>query len=249
MVLQQKAVVKLWGWADPGEKLVITTSWNNRVDSSKTDGNGRWHLNMETPAAGGPFTILIKGNNTITLENVLIGEVWICSGQSNMEMNYYWGLPQMREDIPTAASQNIRFFHIPKSTATTPQQQGEGSWVPCDSNAVKWFSAVAYYFGKKLNADLNVPIGLIHASWGGTPAEVWTPAEKVESNPTLKEAAQKLTPSDSWPIVPGYTYNAMVAPIVPFNIAGAIWYQGESNTGTAATYHELFSVMIRSWRE
>ena len=249
MVLQQKSNVKLWGWAEPNEKIVITLSWNNKTDSTKGDENAKWQLNIQTPSAGGPHTITIKGNNTITLQNVLIGEVWVCSGQSNMEMNYYWGLPQMKEDIPVAANQNIRFFHIPRNTAATPQQQIEGSWVVCDSNTVKAFSAVAYYFGKKLNAGLNVPVGLIHASWGGTPAEVWTPEETVTSNPVLNQAAQKLNRSNGWPITAGYTYNAMLAPLTNYSIAGAIWYQGESNTGTASTYHQLFSSMINAWRQ
>jgi len=248
MVLQQKSSCKLWGWAEPNEKILITTSWNNRVDSVKGDANAKWEMAVETPVAGGPYTITIRGNNTIVLQNVLIGEVWVCSGQSNMEMNFYWGLPQMAADIPIASNPNIHFFHIPRNSATAPQQNGEGSWVPCDTNTVKWFSAVAYYFGMKLNADLQVPVGLIHASWGGTPAEVWTPAEAVENNATLKNAAQKLTPSGHWPVTPGYTFNAMIAPITSYNIAGAIWYQGESNTGTASTYHELFSSLIHAWR-
>ncbi len=249
MVLQQNASVKLWGWSDPGEKIFITTSWNNKTDSVKGTADATWQLMVQTPAAGGPFTITIKGYNTITLQNILIGEVWLCSGQSNMEMSYYWGLPQMKQDIPSATNSSIRFFHVPKSTAATPQEKGEGTWTLCDTNTVKTFSAVAYYFGRKLNADLNIPIGLVHASWGGTPAEVWTPAEIIDSSESLKAAAKKLNRSNGWPITAGYTYNAMINPLVNYSIAGAIWYQGESNTGTAATYHELFSSMITSWRK
>lgn len=249
MVLQQKAAAKLWGWAAPGEKVFVTPSWNNRTDSTVTDGNAAWQITLQTPPAGGPFTVTIKGSNTIVLQNVLIGEVWVCSGQSNMEMNFYWGLPQMREDIPAAANRNIRFFQVPKATAATPQERGEGSWVECDSNAVKSFSAVAYYFGRRLNMDLNVPIGLVHASWGGTPAEAWTPAEEVAGNQELKGAAQKLNRSNHWPITPGYAYNAMLAPLTNFAIAGTIWYQGESNTGTAKTYRQLFTTMISAWRK
>lgn len=249
MVLQQKSSVLLWGWSEPGEKVVITTSWNNKTDSVKADGNARWQLTVETPAAGGPFTITFQGSNTITLQNVLIGEVWVCSGQSNMEMNYRWGLPQMKEDIPSASNQNIRFFHVPKRTARSPQETGEGAWMLCDSNTVKSFSAVAYYFGRKLNAELNVPIGLVHASWGGTPAEAWTPADVVNSDTVLKAAAQKLNKSNGWPITPGYAYNGMIAPLINYEIAGAIWYQGESNTGTAASYQQLFTAMIKTWRE
>lgn len=249
MVLQQKSSAKFWGWADPGEKVLIIASWNNKADSIITDENGKWLLPIQTPAAGGPFTVTVKGRNTIVLQNVLIGEVWICSGQSNMEMNYYWGLPQMKEDFPTAANANIHFFTVTKSTAATPQERGEGSWTTCDSNTVKAFSAVAYYFGRKLNGALNVPIGLIHTSWGGTPAEVWTPADEVMNNATLNTAAQKLTRAPGWPITPGYTYNAMIAPLINYSIAGAVWYQGEGNTGTASTYQPLFTTMIEAWRK
>jgi len=249
MVLQQNTTVKLWGWAEPNEKVLVITSWNGKVDSTKGDADAKWQLTIQTPPAGGPYTITLNGYNTITLQNILIGEVWVCSGQSNMEMNYHWGLPQMQADIPTSFNSNIRFFQVPKSTATNPQEIGEGAWAQCDSNTVKNFSAVAYYFGKKLNADLNIPIGLIHASWGGTPAEVWTPSEKITEDQTLKQAAEKLNRSNSWPIMPGYTFNAMIAPLTNFSIAGAIWYQGESNTGTADTYQQLLTTMIASWRE
>lgn len=249
MVLQQRSSAKLWGWAEPGEKVFITTSWNNKTDSVATNGNGQWQLRVATPAAGGPYSITIKGNNTVTLENVLIGEVWICSGQSNMEMNYYWGLPQMEEDFATADNPNIRLFHIPRLTAATPQEHGEGSWIAADSNTIKNFSAVAYYFGKKLNEALHVPVGLIHASWGGTPAETWTPADEVLSDAALADAATRISHSDGWPTLPGLAFNGMIAPVVGYNLAGAIWYQGETNTGTASTYRQLFSTMIKSWRQ
>lgn len=249
MVLQQKAAVKLWGWAAPAEKIYVTTSWNGKVDSVQTGGGATWQLAVQTPAAGGPYTITLKGYNTVVLENVLIGEVWICSGQSNMEMNYNWGLPQMREDLPSAANAAVRFFTVPKSTAPVPQENGEGAWSLCDSNTVKSFSAVAYYFGKKLQAELQVPIGLIHASWSGTPAEVWTPAELVQNDSVLKRAAQKLGPAAGWPVTPGVAYNAMLHPLTRFQVAGAIWYQGESNTGTAGSYRQLFGTMIEAWRQ
>ena len=249
MILQQQSSVKLWGWGNPAEKIFITTSWNHKTDSVTTDGNAKWEWIVQTPIAGGPYTITFKASNTIVLNNILIGEVWICSGQSNMEMNYYWGIPQMREDLPTAFDPNIRFFSVSKITAQAPQENVKGEWMLCDSNSVKSFSAAAYYFGRKLREVLHVPVGLIHASWGGTPAETWTPAEVVTNNATLKEAAQKLNPSPWWPINPGYAYNAMIAPFTNFSVAGAIWYQGESNTGTASTYEQLFSSMIQSWRK
>ena len=249
MVLQQQTKVKLWGWGDPTEKIFITNSWNNQTDSTLVDQNAKWVLNIQTPAAGGPYTITIKGNNTIFLDNILIGEVWVCSGQSNMEMNYNWGLPQMMEEMAEANQPAIRFFTVPKSTAEFPQENGMGTWMQADSNTLKSFSAVAYYFGKKINTSMNVPIGLINASWGGTPAEAWTPAELVNNDLTLKASAQKLQPTKGWPIIPGYAFNSMIAPITNFPIAGTIWYQGESNTGTASSYQQLFTSMINAWRK
>ena len=249
MVLQQKSTVKLWGWGSPGEKVNVATTWHGLIDSTVVDGNGKWIVNLRTPAAGGPYGITIKGSNTIELKNVLIGEVWVCSGQSNMEFSYNWGAPAMKKDVAAANIPAIRFFQVQKVTALSPQENLAGEWSVCDTNTVKWFSAVAFYFGKRLNDDLNVPIGLINASWGGTPAETWTPSEIVNRDPALAEASRKLKTSAWWPITPGYTYNAMIAPLTNFSIAGAIWYQGESNTGTASTYSKLFGSMIESWRK
>src|SRR5215217_2313986 len=213
MVLQQQSSVKFWGWGDPTEKVFITPSWTSNTDSTIVASDGKWQLSLTTPAAGGPYSIIIKGRNTITLTNVLLGEVWVCSGQSNMEMNYYWGLPDVKEELPHAANSNIRFFTIPRTTALHPQENCRGEWMQCDSNTLKSFSAVAYFFGKKLNKDLNVPIGLINTSWGGTPADAWTPAPAVLANSELKEAATKLPASTGWPVIPGSTFNAMIAPI------------------------------------
>jgi sialate O-acetylesterase len=248
MVLQQQSSAKLWGWSEPEEKIYITTSWNNRTDSVKGTRDGNWLLALPTPAAGGPYTILIKGHNTIELKGVLIGEVWICSGQSNMEMSETWGLPDVKSELPVCANNNIRFFHIPKTTGRSPQDDCKAGWAICDSNELKTFSAAAYFFGKKINQQLNVPVGLIEASWGGTAAEVWTPAELVNKDTVLKNAAALLTPTYSWPYLPGYCYNAMIAPITHFTCAGLLWYQGESNVGTAGTYTRLLDTMIASWR-
>jgi sialate O-acetylesterase len=248
MVLQQNSSVKLWGWGDAGEKVRVTTSWAGKVDSTSVDGNGKWVLSIQTPTAGGPHSVTIKGNNIIELTNVMIGEVWICSGQSNMEMSYSWGMPAMKQDVESAFNSNIRFFQVPKTTALFPQENVGGHWTNCDSNTLKYFSAVAYYFGKKLNADLNVPVGLINASWGGTPAEAWTPSPIVYKDTILVRASRELKTSPWWPVTPGYSFNGMIAPLTNFSIAGAIWYQGESNTGTASTYTRLFTSMIEAWR-
>ena len=249
MVLQQQSTVKIWGWADPAEKVYVTTSWNNTTDSVLSSRDAQWMLHVQTPAAGGPYTITIQGHNTITLTNILIGEVWVCSGQSNMEMNYGWGLPDVKAELPNCKNNNIRFFYIPKTTSATAQDNCEGEWVSCDSNTLKTFSAVGYFFGKKLNKDLNVPIGLINTNWGGTPAEVWTEPSAVLNDADLKASSEKQQPYAWWPYTPGATYNGMIAPITNFSIAGAIWYQGEGNTIAPNTYGKLLTTMIGTWRK
>lgn len=249
MVLQQQSAVKLWGWCNPAEKITITTSWNNKTDTLKGTRDANFQVTVQTPAAGGPYTITFKGSNTIVLENVLIGEVWVCSGQSNMEFGYHQKLKDVIDELPTCYNNNIRFFYIPKTTAKYPQDDCDAKWTICDSNSLKSFSAVGYFFGRKLNKDLNVPIGLVNSNWGGTPAEVWTPDSLVNNDPELKAADEKQKPSVGWPYLPGVTYNAMIAPITNYAIAGTIWYQGESNTETAATYGKLFTTMIDAWRK
>jgi sialate O-acetylesterase len=166
-----------------------------------------------------------------------------------MEWSYRNGLKDIADELPTCANNNIRFFQIPKTTATHPQDDVKAEWKSCDSNSLKTFSAIGYFFGKKLNKDLNVPIGLINSSWGGTPAEVWTPEEIFDNDEELRLSAAKLQSFRWWPNHDGLCYNAMIDPISKFNIAGAIWYQGESNTINNETYYKLFTTMINSWRE
>lgn len=250
MVLQQKSNVKLWGWASPGEKIFITNTWNNKTDSITATGNANWQTTIQTPPAGGPYTITLKGNNEIILENIMIGEVWVCSGQSNMEMNEQWGkLQDIKAELPTCYNKNIRFMFVPKTTSSYPQDDCKTEWEVCDSNTLKTFSAAGYFFGKKLNQELNVPIGLINSNWGGTPAETWTPAEVVNKDDTLKNAAAMQKTNPWWPAGSGLAFNAMIAPLTNFSIAGVIWYQGESNTGTPLTYSRLFTSMINAWRK
>lgn len=249
MVLQQQSSVALWGWSNASEKIVVTTSWNNKTDSVYASRDARWKIMVQTPAAGGPYIITIKGGRTITLNNVMIGEVWVCSGQSNMEFNsYYAGSRDIEPEFKNPPNNNIHFFLETKATSQYPQDDCKGQWTISDSNTLKSFSQVAYFFAKRLNKELNVPIGLIEAAWGGTPAEVWTPAEVVNADDTLRESAHKQNPSGGWPYWPGYTYNAMIAPVTNYNIAGAIWYQGEGNTVAPASYGRLLTSMISSWR-
>jgi len=248
MVLQQKAPVSFWGWANPAEKIRIMTDWDNTVYDTTADGGGQWQVRVQTPAAGGPYKVIVNGANAIVLEDVMIGEVWVCSGQSNMEWSGDQGVPQSLEEAPRATNTRIRFFSIPKTTADTPQDRSEGSWKVCSPEEMIHFSAVGYFFGKQLNRELGAPVGLIGSNWGGTPAEVWTPRDVVQSDAELRDAAGKLQSFAWWPKDPGKCFNAMIYPLAKFKIAGAIWYQGESNAGTAYAYEKLFRAMISAWR-
>jgi sialate O-acetylesterase len=249
MVLQQNDSANLWGWGNPAEKILVTTSWNGKTDTATVNNRANWKMKVKTPTAGGPYTITLKGNNTIVLNDVMIGEVWVCSGQSNMERNYWNGLKDIKDELATCYNTNIRFFHIPKTTANHPQDDVKAEWKVCDSNSLKSFSAVGYFFGKKLNKELNVPVGLINSSWSGTPAEVWTPEYIFDNDEELRLSAARLQSFRWWPNHDGLCYNAMIDPITKFNIAGAIWYQGESNIGNNDKYYKLFTTMIKSWRE
>jgi sialate O-acetylesterase len=248
MVLQQNSQCKLWGWSDASENITITTSWDTAAIKAKADRNGKWIATIKTPKAGGPFTIVLKGGNTVTIDDVVTGEVWDCSGQSNMEMSDSWGKQLYGTDMDAATNNNIRLFYIPKLTSEYPQDDTRGHWVVCNPGDVRKFSMAGYFFGRQLQETLSVPVGLINANWGGTPAEVWTPKDSVLNDAVLREAAGKLTGFEGWPLLPGYTYNAMIYPITNYNIAGVIWYQGESNVGTAFSYSKLFTTMINSWR-
>lgn len=248
MVIPSHTRIRLWGNAGPGESILVTPSWENRTDTVVANRDGKWELWVQSPKAGGPYQITFIGDNTIVVDNILSGAVWLCSGQSNMEWNSYNGVANIRPEIEKHTQPQIRFFHVARKTARYPQEDVEGRWVVCDSTTLKSFSAVGYFFGSRLHQDLNMPVGLVNASWGGTPAEVWMPAELVHGNETWRQDAEKLFKHPGWTITPGYAYNAMIAPITPFVLDGVIWYQGESNVGAAGHYAGLFGSLIHSWR-
>jgi sialate O-acetylesterase len=249
MVLQRNTEVTIWGWANPQEEVVVTPSWNNEEYKINASNQAKWEIKIPTPKEGGPYTISIKGYDEIVLKNILIGEVWICSGQSNMEMSASWGIENGDEVVKNAANPNIRFFSIPKLTATSPQNNVSGNWAECTPETMKYFSAAGYFFAKRLQEDLkNVPIGLIGSNWGGTPAEIWTPEEVIQNDAVLLESAKTRKEESYGPNQPGRAFNAMIYPLVGFKIAGVIWYQGESNVGSPV-YDKTFSALITSWRK
>lgn len=247
MVLQQNDEVKFWGWANPGEEVVVKPSWSTGEYKVIATNQAFWELKVNTPKAGGPFFIIIKGTNEIVLKDILIGEVWLCSGQSNMEMSANWGINN-EEEIEKANHPNIRFFTVPKVSATAPQINLPGNWEVCTPETMINSSAAAYFFAQRLQEDLkDIPIGLVISAWGGTPAEIWMPEDVIEENTLLAEAANKLTPVEWGPTEPARAFNSMIHPIIGYNIAGTLWYQGESNVGSTV-YDKTFEALIKSWR-
>ncbi|MDQ3683786.1 MAG: sialate O-acetylesterase [Bacteroidota bacterium] len=185
MVLQQQSKVAVWGWADPGEQITITGSWSVKSVSIATNESGNWKGMLQTPKAGGPYTVKIKGNNSIELADVLIGEVWVCSGQSNMVFALK-GSEGAKEEIPLADFPSIRYFNVKRQYGPKAFEDAPGSvWQKTTPQTAPNFSAVAYYFAKKIHKDLKVPVGIVYAAWGGTPAEAWTPEEILRSDDSL----------------------------------------------------------------
>ena len=274
MVLQRGVSVPVWGWADEGEQVTVQF----RKHTAKTVARGgRWMVRLGRLPAGGPDDLRVSGGNTITLRQVLVGEVWIASGQSNMEWPLRSSL-NAETEVAASAHPMLRLYTVPKLKADAPRDNIPASWQECQPSTTSNFSAVAYYFGRDLQRALKVPVGLIHTSWGGSPAEAWMSGQVLASHPdytreilntypdqlkkfeetlaqfvqdeeAAKQAGKPFTkrrPATPWK--PSQLYNGMIAPLIPFAIQGAIWYQGESNAGRAWRYRTVFPDMIRNWR-
>lgn len=256
MVLQRNTPIHIWGWASPGE--IVRVSLNGKSKQTQAGEDGKWSLNLKKEKAGGPYTLEVKGNNEIVLNDVLIGDIWVCSGQSNME----WTLKKTDNAAAEIASANlpqIRHIKIPKTVAGAPKDDitGNPEWQQATPQHVAEFTAVGYYFAKELQKELNVPIGLLNSSWGGTNVETWTSREAFEDSEEFKEMINTIskpipdsTVNKSKPnIAPSLLFNSMIQPIVPFKIKGVIWYQGESNASLAHQYQKAFPLLINDWRE
>ncbi|MES2456933.1 MAG: sialate O-acetylesterase [Bacteroidota bacterium] len=257
MVFQQKTKAAIWGKADAGKPVKVTTSWNNKSTSANADASGNFKILVATPSFGGPYTVTISDGEELTLKNVLIGDVWVCSGQSNMEQPLAgWGkVNNYEQEIKDANYPKIRLLQALHITSNKPLDDAKvtnGGWTECNSKYVAEFSAVAYFFAREVTKKTGIPIGLIHTSWGGTIAEAWTSAETLNTLPDFVSAVEKIKAApDSDDKNPNRTtvlYNAMIHPYIQFPIKGAIWYQGESNAGRANQYRTLFPAMIKDWR-
>ena len=294
MVLQRGMPLPIWGWAEPGES--VTCELGQAKATATANAQGEWLVKLPAMPAGGPFEMEVRGQNTVKLTGILVGEVWLCSGQSNMEMGVAMS-KNAKAEVEAANHPQIRLFLVPKKASGRPLSDVEATWRVCSPTTVAqggWggFSAVAYYFGRELQQTLKVPVGLIASSWGGTRIEPWTPPAGFAAVPALKAVGEKVEQAngdytkamtaaleqteaavraarqalaDGKPIPPIPTpnvrhslernaeptslYNAMIHPLVPFAIRGAIWYQGEANNGEGMLYFEKMKALIGGWRQ
>ncbi|MGL2993353.1 sialate O-acetylesterase [Flavobacterium sp. TSSA_36] len=261
MVLQQLSEVKLWGVSQAGKKIKVTTSWNSKKYICHADAKGNWMLKISTPKAGGPFNIVFSDGEVLTLKNILIGEVWFCSGQSNMEMplqGFPRQLTQGGNDVIAKANPKIpiRIFSTDskegktiKQFAKQPQSNCEGAWVENSSENIANTSATAYFFAQYLQEVLEVPVGIIVSTWGGSMVEAWMSREAIapfqEINTTILDQESTIQKPNMTPCV---LYNAKIAPLIPFAIKGFLWYQGESNCNNAEMYRQLMPAFVQDLR-
>lgn len=290
MVLQRDLATPVWGWADPGEGITVT--FGGQKHAATADAHGQWSVKLNPlQASSEGRTLEIAGRNKVALKDVLVGDVWICSGQSNMEWTVNASI-NAKEETASANFPAIRLFNVPgHTTSPVPQDNCPGNWQVCSPQQVAGFSAVGFYFGRHLHQETKTPIGLIGTNWGGTRIEPWTPPVGFRNVPELAalskqvdqfdpsvEAGRKtwdahLQAVEAWvdktrkdlaagklpapaPATPGFTqagqptaiYNAMVAPLAPYGIRGAIWYQGEANGNEGVEYFHKMQALINGWR-
>ena len=250
MILQQKATVNIWGKAD--REVAVTTSWDNKTYKTLPDKAGKWKVKINTPTGGGPYTIAFNDGEELSLSDVLIGEVWLASGQSNMEMPM-----KGRKNEPVAGSSEairdsgnsqIRFFNIKNISWRKPLEDCNGNWINASPLTTPNFSAVAYFYAKILHEELNVPVGIIEADWGGTLVQSWMSSEALAGFPEAKvpeEADLKNSDKNTH----SGLYNGMIHPVIGYGIRGAIWYQGEQNRHEPDLYLEMFPALVKQWRK
>jgi sialate O-acetylesterase len=254
MVLQRNTTVKIWGWATPGEKITLTGSWISEPLKVTTPENGRWEIAVKTNLSKEPQTIQLKSKESnINLENILFGEVWICSGQSNMRMPLkgFTGQPTFGSNLAVSNSKNpnLRLFSITENGSPTPLDSISEfkKWAVASPETAKDFSAVAYFYGNQLQEILDVPVGLIMTSWGGTRIQPWMSKEAIA--PFLDINKVKRDTTEKYKRIPSAIFNAMINPITFYTIKGAIWYQGETNRDEPKIYQQLLPEMVKDWRK
>ncbi len=251
MVLQQQSTVPLWGKAIANANVSVITSWNNQHYTAQSDADGRWKIEIQTPKAGWPYSITFSDGDTLVLANILIGEVWVCSGQSNMDKPVRGAVNQPilnSNDILVHAHDSLlRLFHVKRKISRTPLDDCEGSWELSSPENASTFSAVGFQFAKKMQEILKVPVGIIQASWGGTPIKGWTDKKSLQPFSQIKIPSANSTKKISSQ-QPTCLFNGMINPIVGYGIKGFIWYQGEWDRRDAYLYKDLMIAMVKGWR-
>jgi len=251
MVLQQQTEAAIWGTASKNKTVKVTTSWNKKSYSTKADSDGNWEVKVATPEAGGPYSVTISDGKSIQLNNVLIGEVWVCSGQSNMQMimNGYYNQPVFgsNEAIATSTNKNIRLITIERDKSLEVKEDFSGEWLECTPANVGNFSATAYFFGRMINEALDIPVGLICSAWGGTRIEPWISEAGLKEFDWVKLPDKNQT-GDFSQQTPTVLFNAMISPMAGYAIRGGLWYQGESNRNEPEEYEKLMPGLIKNWR-
>ncbi len=255
MVLQQKSQAAVWGTASPGAQVTVTPSWNGTSYKAKADADGRWEVRVATPEAGyKSYSIAVKGDGTsLRISDVLIGEVWLASGQSNMEMPmrgfYNCPVENALEYISApAATEKIRMFTVPIRQSYEPLAEVDAKWVGAESATVPDMSATAYFFARKMNETLDVPVGIVSCAYGGARIESWTPKEILETYPD-EDLREEAIDAMVHYLRPYLAYNAMLCPVKGYTVKGFIWYQGCSNVGGHEQFVERMGNMVSHWRE
>jgi sialate O-acetylesterase len=247
MVLQCDSLIPVWGWAEPGEHIIVEL--NGRQKETKTNSQGKWQVILPPQKSGGPFELKIIAKNKIVFSNIYLGDVWICAGQSNMSFPLK-RVTHSKEEIASANFPRIRFLTVPAQSSEKPATDFDAQWQICSSKTAPDLSAISYYFSRNVHESLKRPIGIIILAWGGSSGEAWTDRKKLKAYPELAPLASQERIDKSVPCQKaGYLHDGMLLPICPFSIKGVIWYQGESNANRAWQYQTLFPIMIANWRE
>ncbi|NDV82020.1 sialate O-acetylesterase [Bacteroides sp. 51] len=251
MVMQQQTQANLWGTATPRKQVTVDPGWDNKTYTTTADAQGNWKLSVPTPAAGGPYTITISDGKELILNNILIGELWICSGQSNMEMPMKGfknqPIDNSNMDVLRSKNPNLRLFTAKRTSTLKPQHDVVGQWNEATPASVYEFSATAYYFGRLVQEITDVPVGLIVIAWGGSAAEAWMTGEWLKAFPDAKipRTEEDIKSKNRTPTV---LYNGMLHPLIGISMRGVIWYQGEDNYNRAHTYADMFTALVNGWR-
>jgi len=253
MVLQQQTVCNIWGWTEPGKKVIVSTPWDKKTHSATARKDGRFTVVVKTPEAGGPYDIVFRDGDVVTLRNVMIGEVWICAGQSNMDMQLkgYKAQPVegATEELLSCGDSQLRLFRVKRHASLTPENDVTGQWNEASASSVRDFSATAYFFGKALRRTLGIPVGLIVTAYGGSACEAWMNADWLRAFPQVQQTITEEDVKKLQQRCPTALYNGQLYPLIGYTMRGTIWYQGEDNIPRYDFYAPLLARMVQGWRE